>query len=88
MNKVHKDMEQLEMELMEVVKPLLQYEQIIKNLMVFIINFQNEIVINKDKDKNIDRYKKMDLKALIKQAQELTIETSKFYNVLKGENNE
>lgn len=88
MNKVHKDMEQLEMELIEVVKPLLQYEQIIKNLMVFIINFQNEIVINKDKDKNIDRYKKMDLKALIKQAQELTIETSKFYNVLKGENNE
>lgn len=88
MNKVHKDIEQLEMELMEVVKPLLQYEQIIKNLMVFIINFQNEIVINKDKDKNIDKYKKMDLKALIKQAQELTIETSKFYNVLKGENNE
>lgn len=88
MNKIHKDMEQLEMELMEVVKPLLQYEQIIKNLMVFIINFQNEIVINKDKDKNIDKYKKMDLKALIKQAQELTIETSKFYNELKGENNE
>lgn len=88
MNKVHKDIEQLEMELMEVVKPLLQYEQIVKNLMVFIINFQNEIVINKDKDKNIDKYKKMDLKALIKQAQELTIETSKFYNELKGENNE
>lgn len=88
MNKVHKDIEQLEMELMEVVNPLLQYEQIVKNLMVFIINFQNEIVINKDKDKNIDKYKKMDLKALIKQAQELTIETSKFYNELKGENNE
>lgn len=88
MNKIHKDIEQLEMELMEVVKPLLQYEQIIKNLMVFIINFQNEIVINKDKDKNIDKYKKMDLKALIKQAQELTIETSKFYNDLKGEKNE
>lgn len=88
MNKIHKDMEQLEMELMEVVKPLLQYEQIIKNLMVFIINFQNEIFIYKDKDKNIDKYKKMDLKALIKQAQELTIETSKFYNELKGEKNE
>lgn len=88
MNKIHKDMEQLEMELMEVVKPLLQYEQIIKNLMVFIINFQNEIVINKDKDKNIDKYKKMNLKELIQKAQELTIETSKFYNELKGEKNE
>lgn len=88
MNKTHKDIEQLEMELMEVVKPLLQYEQIVKNLMVFIINLQNEIVINKDKDKNIDKYKKIDVKELIKLAQELTIETSKFYNELKGENNE